>query len=183
MLQAPGNLAVEAGRGTNVRWSLQSQNTPRNCISVLLYFSYFFNWAKIISSNWTSSWQPAILKRVTMMDECWRGTDKASPTFLTLCQFSPATEPHIHSYSSLSTFLGLLSPDPDPSLHGFPPIIPIFPKHFLHSPVRGLCLCLCSLGAILAAWSAKPLSSSICQAQITPQGSAYARATNHASLF
>ena len=151
---------------------------PSSCISCISS-----NWAKIIPSNWTHSWQPAILKRVTMMDECSRGTDKASPTFLTLCQFSPATEPHIHSYSSLSTFLGLLSPDPDPYLHGFPPIIPIFPIHFLHSPVRGLCLCLCSLGAILAAWSAKPLSSSICQAQITPHGSAYARATSHASLF
>ena len=84
------------------------------------------------------------------------------------------------SYSSLSTFLGLLSPDPDPSLHGFPPIIPIFPIHFLHSPVRGLCLCLCSLGAILAAWSARWLSS--IWAQITPHGSAYARPAMLCSL-
>ena len=56
-------------------------------------------------------------------------------------------------------------------------ISPPFLIHFSNIscifPVTGSCLWLCSLGAILAAWSALWLSS--IWTQITPHGSAYAR--------
>ena len=134
VLQAPGNLAVEAGRGTNVRWSLKSQNTPRNCISLLLYFLYFCNWAKNISSNWAHSSQPAILKRVTMMDECSRGQTRHLPRSSHSANFLLQPNHTSTLTPRFPLFLGLLSPDPDPSLQGFPPIIPNFSEAFLAFP-------------------------------------------------
>ena len=148
-------------------WPIVHCISPATTLLHVLYFFHLWSWQGGLQLHSFHNW--CHLGQLWWMNTC---VGQSSPHKKLLPNLSCNQTPHTYSSCHSARFsfppIWFQAPRID-----FPTIPhPIFPIFLAFSPLQA-CLWLCSLGAILAAWSGWWLSS--IWAQITPHHSTYAR--------